>query len=135
MTGLFSDLLRSVLITVSRQRNIAVAAATVCTFATFTVMHFGVVFNYTHSAPFGLYRRISDFRPTQRDPAPYVFFCPDVRWQSMKDQPNYRKPMHTCPDGFAPLIKPVIAWPGDIGGNLVYRHFRERPVPAAHGTH
>lgn len=114
MTGLSSDLLRSVLITVSRQRNIAVAAATVCTFATFTVMHFGVVFNYTHSAPFGLYRRISDFRPTQRDPAPYVFFCPDVRWQSMKDQPNYRKPMHTCPDGFAPLIKPVIAWPGDI---------------------
>ena len=50
---------------------------------------------------------------TPRNPAPYVFFCPDVRWPTMKGQPNYRTPMRSCPDGFAPLIKPVVAWPGD----------------------
>jgi len=32
----------------------------------------------------------------------------------MRGEPNYRDPMRTCPDGFSPLIKPVVAWPGDI---------------------
>jgi conjugative transfer signal peptidase TraF len=74
---------------------------------------FGLIFNYTHSVPFGIYRAIADPASTAHNPAPYVFFCPDVRWSSMKDQPNYRDPMRTCPDGFSPLIKPVVAWPGD----------------------
>jgi conjugative transfer signal peptidase TraF len=76
-------------------------------------VYFGIVFNYTHSVPFGLYREIAETARTPHNPAPYVFFCPDVRWPSMKGQPNYRDPMRTCPDGFSPLIKPVVAWPGD----------------------
>jgi conjugative transfer signal peptidase TraF len=79
----------------------------------FVWVGFGLVFNYTHSVPFGIYREIADPAGSPRTPAPYVFFCPDVRWPSMKDQPNYRDPMRTCPDGFSPLIKPVVAWPGD----------------------
>jgi len=75
---------------------------------------FGVVFNYTHSAPFGLYREQFDSETGIHDPAPYVFFCPDRRWPSMRGEPNYRDPMRTCPDGLSPLIKPVVAWPGDL---------------------
>jgi conjugative transfer signal peptidase TraF len=76
-------------------------------------IHYGIVFNYTHSAPFGLYREISLPASTPHNPAPYVFFCPDRRWPSMKGQPNFRDPMRTCPDGYSPFIKPVVAWPGD----------------------
>ena len=75
---------------------------------------FGVVFNYTHSAPFGLYREQFDSEAAIHGPAPYVFFCPDRRWSSMHGEPNYRDPMRTCPDGLSPLIKPVVAWPGDL---------------------
>ena len=79
----------------------------------FAGIHAGLVFNYTHSAPFGLYVRLTDVSSESRLSSPYVFFCPDVRWPSMKGEPNYRSPMRTCPDGFSPLIKPVVAWPGD----------------------
>src|ERR1700735_2635691 len=79
-----------------------------------TGVNFGLVFNYTHSAPFGLYIEIPKPAKTTHDPAPYVFFCPDIRWPSLRGQPNYRSPMWTCPDGFAPLIKPVVAWPADM---------------------
>jgi len=79
----------------------------------FAWVGFGVIFNYTHSVPFGIYREIANPASTPRNPAPYVFFCPDVRWPRMLGQPNYRDPMRTCPDGFSPLIKPVVAWPGD----------------------
>jgi conjugative transfer signal peptidase TraF len=79
----------------------------------FAWVGFGLIFNYTHSVPFGIYREIVDPAGTPRNPAPYVFFCPDVRWPYMKGQPNYRDPMRSCPDGFSPLIKPVVAWPGD----------------------
>jgi conjugative transfer signal peptidase TraF len=113
MIGLSSRPVRSGVRIVSGQRNIVVGAAAAFVLAALTAIRFGVVFNYTHSAPFGLYREISDPANAPHDPAPYIFFCPDVRWPAMKGQPNYRNPMRTCPDGFAPLIKPVVAWPGD----------------------
>lgn len=113
MIGRFSRLLQSSLLIVSRQRNKVVVSAAIFIFAAFTAVRFGLVFNYTHSAPFGLYYRISSPAQAPHKPAPFVFFCPDVRWPAMKDQPNFRNPMRTCPDGFAPLIKPVVAWPGD----------------------
>jgi conjugative transfer signal peptidase TraF len=111
--GQSNRLLRSGVLMLSRQRNIVVASAAAFILTALTAIRFGVVFNYTHSAPFGLYREITDAAHIAHEPAPYVFFCPDVRWPAMKGQPNYRTPMRTCPDGFAPLIKPVIAWPGD----------------------
>jgi len=79
----------------------------------FAGVNLGLVFNYTHSAPFGLYMAIATPTKPRHDPAPYILFCPDVRWASMRNEPNYRSPMRSCPDGFAPLIKPVVAWPGD----------------------
>lgn len=114
MTGRFSSFVRACLLFFSRHRSIIVASASPFILAALTAIRFGVVFNYTHSAPFGLYYGISNPRQAPYEPAPYVFFCPDVRWPAMKNQPNYRSPMRTCPDGFAPLIKPVVAWPGDM---------------------
>jgi len=102
-------------------------------------VNLGVVFNYTHSAPFGLYIKIPNPGKTAHDTGPYVFFCPDIRWPSLRGQPNYRSPMWTCPDGFSPLIKPVVAWPGDtvettptglkVNGSLV-----QHTVPLDHDS-
>jgi conjugative transfer signal peptidase TraF len=99
---------------VARLRGVFVSIGALAIVAVFLWTGFGVVFNYTHSAPFGLYREQFDSETAIHEPAPYVFFCPDRRWPSMLGEPNYRDPMRTCPDGFSPLIKPVVAWPGDL---------------------
>ena len=113
MIGLSNPKVRNRLARLSRLSYIVVAFAVAFVGLTLAGVGFGFVFNFTHSAPFGLYKEISDPAKAPHTPAPYVFFCPDVRWPGMKGEPNYRKPMRTCPDGFAPLIKPVVAWPGD----------------------
>jgi conjugative transfer signal peptidase TraF len=113
MIGLYSLRLRSCVRAFSRLSCFFVSIAVAAVATMFTWVGFGLIFNYTHSVPFGIYREIADPASTPHNPAPYVFFCPDVRWPSMKDQPNYRDPMRTCPDGYSPLIKPVVAWPGD----------------------
>jgi conjugative transfer signal peptidase TraF len=112
--GLFKRSLAASLCAVARLRCIFVPIGALAIGAMFLWTGFGVVFNYTHSAPFGLYREEFESEATIHDPAPYVFFCPDRRWPSMRGEPNYRDPMRTCPDGFSPLIKPVVAWPGDL---------------------
>lgn len=114
MIGLFKRSLAASLCAVARLRCIFVPIGALAIAAMFLWTGFGVVFNYTHSAPFGLYREEFESEATIHDPAPYVFFCPDRRWPSMRGEPNYRDPMRTCPDGFSPLIKPVVAWPGDL---------------------
>ena len=108
MTGLFSSILHLPRISLA-----ALAVAGSAFGVMFAGVNLGLVFNYTHSAPFGLYMEIATPTEARREPPPYIFFCPDVRWPSMNNEPNYRSPMRTCPDGFSPLIKPVIAWPGD----------------------
>ncbi len=75
---------------------------------------FGFVFNFTHSAPFGIYRQASEPTPATRKNSPYAFFCPDQRWPGLSNNPNTRRSLGTCPDGYAALLKPVVAWPGDI---------------------
>ena len=112
--GLFKRSLAASLCAVARLRCVFVPIGALAIGAMFLWTGFGVVFNYTHSAPFGLYREEFDSEAAIHDPAPYVFFCPDRRWPSMRGEPNYRDPMRTCPDGFSPLIKPVVAWPGDL---------------------
>ena len=114
MIGLSSPRLCSCVRAFSRLSCVFVPIAVAAVATMFTWVGFGLIFNYTHSVPFGIYREIADPASTPHTPAPYVFFCPDVRWPSMNGQPNYRDPMRTCPDGFSPLIKPVVAWPGDI---------------------
>ena len=113
MIGLSSPRLLSGVRAFSRLSCVFVPLAVAAVATMFAWVSFGLVLNYTHSVPLGIYREIADPAGTPHSPAPYVFFCPDVRWPSMKGQPNYRDPMHTCPDGFSPLIKPVVAWPGD----------------------
>jgi conjugative transfer signal peptidase TraF len=112
-TGLAGPRLRSCIRAFSHLSCVLVPIAVAAVGTMVAWVSFGLIFNYTHSVPFGIYREIADPASTPHHPAPYVFFCPDVRWASMKDQPNYRDPMRTCPDGFSPLIKPVVAWPGD----------------------
>jgi len=111
MIGLSSLRLRSAARAFSRLSCVIVPIGIAALGIMFAWVGFGLVFNYTHSVPFGIYREIADPASTPHNPAPYVFFCPDVRWPRMKGQPNYRDPMRTCPDGFSPLIKPVVAWP------------------------
>jgi conjugative transfer signal peptidase TraF len=74
---------------------------------------FGFVFNFTHSAPFGIYRPAAEPTVPLRTDSPYAFFCPDQRWPGLKNNPNTRHSLGTCPDGYAALLKPVVAWPGD----------------------
>ena len=114
MIGPFKRRLACILRAVARLRSLFVLLGAWALIVLFLWTGFGVVFNYTHSAPFGLYREQFDSEAGIHDPAPYVFFCPDRRWTSMRGEPNYRDPMRTCPDGLSPLIKPVVAWPGDL---------------------
>jgi conjugative transfer signal peptidase TraF len=74
---------------------------------------FGFVFNFTHSAPLGIYRPVASPAGPLRGNSPYAFFCPDQRWPGFKNNPNARRSLGTCPDGYAALLKPVVAWPGD----------------------
>ncbi|MGA3133492.1 MAG: conjugative transfer signal peptidase TraF [Terracidiphilus sp.] len=114
MIGPFKRHLARCLRSVARLRGVFVSIGALAIVAMFLWTGSGVVFNYSHSAPFGLYREQFNSEEAIHDPAPYVFFCPDRRWPSMRVEPNYRDPMRTCPDGFSPLIKPVVAWPGDL---------------------
>ena len=75
---------------------------------------FGFVFNFTHSAPFGIYRQAAEPTLATRKNSPYAFFCPDQRWPGLRNNPNARRSLGTCPDGYAALLKPVVAWPGDV---------------------
>ena len=75
---------------------------------------FGFVFNFTHSAPFGIYRHAAEPTLATRKNSPYAFFCPDQRWPGLRNNPNTRRSLGTCPDGYAALLKPVVAWPGDV---------------------
>ena len=134
MTGLFSTLMRF------PRLNLALLAVSCGALGLMLAgVNFGVVFNYTHSAPFGLYAEIPNPKAAPHGPPPYAFFCPDVRWPAMKGQPNYRSPMRTCPDGFSPLIKPVVAWPGDMvetspEGLTINGVFLPNTVPVDHDS-
>src|SRR5260370_3630355 len=97
MIGLSNPKFRSRLATLARLSYIVVAFAVAFVGLTLAGVGFGFVFNFTHSAPFGLYKEFSDPDKAPHTPALYVFFCPDDRCAGLKDEPNYRKAMHTSP--------------------------------------
>jgi conjugative transfer signal peptidase TraF len=99
---------------IKRAIRVALLLATGAVIATVAFCEFGFVFNFTHSAPFGIYRQGSEPTPATRKNSPYAFFCPDQRWPGLNNNPNTRRSLGTCPDGFAALLKPVVAWPGDV---------------------
>ena len=91
MIGLSNPKLRNRLARLSRLSYIVVAFAVAFVGLTLAGVGFGFVFNFTHSAPFGLYKEISDPAKAPHTPAPYVFFCPDVRWPGMKGRAQLSK--------------------------------------------
>jgi conjugative transfer signal peptidase TraF len=79
---------------------ILIVAPVLCTFAVFHAAHLRI--NTSGSLPVGLYAVSA-----QGD---YVDFCPDDHGLSAKR--GYRG-KGVCPDGAVPLLKPVVARPGD----------------------
>ena len=66
----------------------------------------GLRINTTKSLPAGIYVITSD------EKAPLVEFCPEGVFSTLSFVRGYR-PHGLCPDGGAPLLKPVIAYSGD----------------------
>lgn len=62
--------------------------------------------NTTPSIPLGLYMRTSD-------PGGYAVFCPQGDIVSVANERGYRS-AGSCPDGFVPLVKPIVARVGDV---------------------
>jgi conjugative transfer signal peptidase TraF len=83
---------------------LALGLATLCTFTALGLA--GLRINTTNSVPLGIYLITSD--PS----APLVEFCPEGDFSVLSASRGYRPP-GPCPDGAAPLLKPVIANPGD----------------------
>jgi conjugative transfer signal peptidase TraF len=67
----------------------------------------GVVINTSPSLPIGLYIRTEDTR------ADLVEFCPAEPFATLANVRGYRE-AGNCPDGSAPLLKPVVAKSGDL---------------------
>lgn len=96
---------------------LAVAATSICAAIA------GVRINTTYSLPLGLYVVTSDFQ------ARLIEFCPEGDYAKQSAERGYRTPGFTCPDGAVPLLKPIVAKPGDhvevssdgiaVNGNLL----------------
>lgn len=92
----------------------------------------GLVWNSTPSLPVGYYS--PDWN------GPLVSFCPTAEAAAIANQRRYRPP-GDCPDGFAPLLKPVVARAGDtvtvsvdgisVNGKLI-PNSRQFPFDANH---
>jgi conjugative transfer signal peptidase TraF len=70
----------------------------------------GLRVNASSSLPIGLYRTTSDTG------AKLVEFCPAEPFASLSARRGYRK-KGNCPDGAEPLLKPIVAVPGDLVEN------------------
>ncbi len=66
-----------------------------------------VLLNLSPSVPIGLYIVSSDPK------ANLVEFCPPEPFGTLSVQRGYRVRSNACPDGGQPLLKPIIARPGD----------------------
>lgn len=73
--------------------------------------HCGLSFNVTDSVPLGIYR------VTDSSTGTYVLFCLDGEAARVADDRGYRPRSIgniACPDGYAPLGKPIVARTGDV---------------------
>ena len=91
---------------------------------------FGVRINTSYSLPLGLYA-------TTDDPlANLIEFCPAEPFASESASRGYRTRSFTCPDGAVPLVKSIVARPGDIvivspDGLIVNGRLLRRTKPAS----
>ena len=88
-------------------RSVATAIALI-TAAAFAAGFAGVRVNTSSSLPLGLYVR------TDRSSEQLIEFCPSEPYASLSRDRGYRVRGFTCPDCAVPLLKPVVARPGDI---------------------
>ena len=65
----------------------------------------GIRINWTPSVPTGLYIRDAS--------GPFVEFCPVEPYAALSKSRDYRPSFGTCPDGRQPLLKRLVAKPGD----------------------
>src|SRR6266849_2765548 len=104
----------------------AIAAATV---GVSLASILGIRINTSYSLPMGLYMRTSDPR------ADLIEFCPEGRFAVESSERGYRT-SGFCPDGAVPLLKPIVAKPGDTvemsaGGITVNDHLFPLTAPVA----
>lgn len=90
---------------------------------------FGIRINTSYSLPMGLYVRTSDPR------ASLIEFCPEGRYAVESSERGYRT-SGFCPDGAVPLLKPVVAKPGETvemsaSGIAVNGHQLPQTAPVA----
>lgn len=71
-------------------------------------MTFGIRINTSYSLPLGLYATTNDVR------AELIEFCPVEPFASESASRSYRTPGFARPDGTVPLLKPIVARPGDL---------------------
>ena len=76
--------------------------------ATGFVALLGLRINTSYSLPLGLYQVTTD------ESALLIEFCPSEPYASESRRRGYRSPGLICPDGAVPLLKPVVARPGDL---------------------
>jgi conjugative transfer signal peptidase TraF len=73
-----------------------------------TAMVFGIRINTSYSLPLGLYATTNDSE------AELIEFCPAEPFASESASRSYRTRGVACPDGAVPLLKPIVARPGDL---------------------
>lgn len=105
---------------------VAIAAATV---GASVASVLGIRINTSYSLPMGIYTRTNDPR------ADLIEFCPEGRFAVESSERGYRT-TGVCPDGAVPLLKPIVAEPGDTvemsaGGIAVNGHLVPQTAPVA----
>jgi conjugative transfer signal peptidase TraF len=92
----------------SIRRARTVAAIILVPVTVLTVLYsLGFRQNLTKSQPPGIYRL------TNKSSDPLVSFCPTGEASQVTTQRGYRATSWACPDGHAPMLKPIAARPGD----------------------
>ncbi|SCX34726.1 conjugative transfer signal peptidase TraF [Agrobacterium rosae] len=89
----------------------------------------GFRLNLTPSEPLGLWRIVTLQRPVEA--GDLVFICPPPTAAFEEARRRGYVRLGLCPHGFAPLIKTVVALPGqhvEIGGNVIVDN---RPLPSS----
>ena len=84
----------------------------------------GIRINTSYSLPMGVYVRTTDPR------AALIEFCPEGRFAVESSRRGYRT-RGFCPDGAVPLVKPVVAQPGDTVEVSAGRDCGQWPPPPA----
>ena len=69
---------------------------------------FGIRINTSYSLPLGLYTT------TDEPNAELIEFCPAEPFATESASRSYRTRGFACPDGAVPLLKPIVARPGDL---------------------